>query len=388
MKTEILLLTILSLLPLVSSAHWIVGYVEDAFDSTSPNGRTISLINLATLEEMFGLVGPSGASGTSNIYMMDCEMMPSGCSIGNILNLSLVDDGSGYNSQEIVQVIVTGAGFDVVPNISMTMPFVLTNITVDDTFSSPENEIDLTSNSTTKVFCTGTIETPKGIDSVEAASATLFASTSSKDSPDDNNDHYTNNSCIINTSYGDQDQGTFNCSFLVQYYANSDTWTCTANATDNESTTSQGSDTTFINPLLSIWVSDSVNFSTVDVTTLSEEKTIQIINLGNTKINLSVYGYGASPGDGNSMICTNQNLTITDTKYNLTSSTPGIINPADANLYYANLTSNPVVGKFGLNNRQNDFTNDAINNTYWRVYVEKYSLDTCQGNIIIGATLS
>ena len=383
-----LILIILSFLPLVSSAHWIVGYVEDAFDSTSPNGRTISLLNTNTLEEMFGLVGPTGMSGTSNIYMIDCEMMSGGCSIGNILNISLVGDGSGYNSQETVQLTVTGAGFDVAPNISMTMPFVLTNITVDDAFSAPPNEIDLTSNSTTKIFCSGIFDTPKGEDTVESASATFFASTSTQDSPDDNNDHYTNNSCVINTSYGNSNQGTFNCSFDIQYYANSDYWTCTANATDNASTTSQGSDTTFINPLLSIWVSDSVNFSTVDVTTLSDEKTIQIINLGNTRINLSVYGYGQTPGDGNSMICTNQNLTISDTKYNFTSSNSGAINPVDANLYYTNLTSNPTVGKFGLNNRQNDVTNDAINDTYWRVYVQKKSLGTCQGNIIIGATLN
>ena len=60
-KTLFLLILLLTF-PLTSAAHWIVGYVEDALDATSPNGRTIKLYNSTNLEEIFTIVGPSGPS--------------------------------------------------------------------------------------------------------------------------------------------------------------------------------------------------------------------------------------------------------------------------------------------------------------------------------------
>lgn len=386
MKIEIVLLLI-TILPLVSSAHWIVGYVQDAADATSPNGRTIRLLDMNTTQEMLGIVGPTGQSGTSNVYMMDCELLQTPCVIGDVLSLNLTSDGSGYNS-DTVNVTVTSAGFDIAPNITMTTPLELQNVTVDDIFTSPENEIDLITNSTAKVFCTGVIETYTDINSIDNVTSILYASSSTLQASDDNNNHYSNNTCNINKTYGTASQGFFNCSFDVEYYANSEGWTCQATVTNNLSVSSSGSDATSINPLLSIWVNDTVNFSTVDVTTVSDERTLQVINLGNVKINLSIYGYGQTPGDGNSMVCTRQNLTIGDTKYNLSQSNSGPISLNQADSLYTNLSSFATTEPYGLNFRQNDISNEAFNNTYWRVYVEKQSLDNCQGNIIIGATLS
>lgn len=386
MRIELIIIAI-AFLPLVSSAHWIVGYVEDASDSTSPNGREVLLLHTSTFDTMTGIVGPSGQSGTSNVYMMDCELLPTPCSIGDILSMSLVDDGSGYNS-DTVNVTVTSAGYDTAPNMTMTTPLELQNVTVDDIFSTPENEIDLAANSTSEVFCTGIIETYSDINSVDNVTAVLYASSSTPQSSDDNNNHYSNNTCDINQTYGTASQGFFNCTFDVEYYANSETWTCQATVTNNKSASSSSSDTTFINPLLSIWVNDTVNFSTVDVTTVSDERALRIVNLGNVEINLSIYGYGQTPGDGYSMICNNQNLTIADTKYNLSSSNSGSIDLGQASSLYTNLTSFATIQPYGLNFRQNDTSSEAFNNTYWRVYVQREARDYCQGNIIIGATLS
>jgi len=52
---------------------------------------------------------------------------------------------------------------------------------------------------------------------------------------------------------------------------------------------------------------------------------------------------------------------------------------------YVNLTSSPNVKKFNLDYRKNDLTNDAINVTYWRIYVPLGVSGNCQGNIIFGA---
>ena len=116
-----LLLTSLLIIPEVSAAHWIVGYIEDALDATSPNGRTISILKTSDSNEIFTIVGPLGISGTSNVYMADCELMSTPCIVGDILNITLVDDFTNHNSVETIQVTVTSAGFDMAANMSMTL---------------------------------------------------------------------------------------------------------------------------------------------------------------------------------------------------------------------------------------------------------------------------
>jgi hypothetical protein len=382
----ILLLTVLLVMPQISAAHWIVGYIEDALDTTSPNGRTVSILKTSDSNEIFGIVGPFGMSGTSNIYMVDCELMSTPCIVGDVLNITLVDDFTFHVSQDTIQVTVSGAGFDMAANMSMTSPFIITGTLVDDAFSSPANEIDLTPNSTTTVNCTGVIETFSDIDSISNINSTFYASSSSIAAPDDNNYHYTNNSCYLNKTYGTSKEGEFTCSFEVEYYASPQNWNCFLNITDNVSITMTSTDATSINTLLSIGVNSSINFTKVDSTKLSSEKTIQIINFGNVKINLSLSGYGQTLGDNESMICFQSNISIENMKYNVAVSTPGAMNLSEAELYYTNLSSSPVVEPYELDARQNDLINDAINETYWRVEVPRDARESCQGNIIVGAT--
>ncbi|MCX6750036.1 MAG: hypothetical protein NTZ83_01110 [Candidatus Pacearchaeota archaeon] len=52
---------------------------------------------------------------------------------------------------------------------------------------------------------------------------------------------------------------------------------------------------------------------------------------------------------------------------------------------YVNLTSYPDVKRFNLDYRKDDTTNEAINATYWRIYVPSGATGNCQGNIIFGA---
>jgi len=388
MQNKILLLMLLMTFPLTSAAHWIVGYVEDAADATSPNGRTVKLYNATNLEEIFTIVGPSGPSGTSNIYMIDCEMLPTPCIVGNILNITLVDDGTGHEATAEVQVTVTGAGYDMAPNISMNSPLILSDIEVDDIYPSPEDEIDLTPNATTQIFCTAITTGYESSTSLTNASATFYASTSSPSDPDDNNDHYTNSSCEINTSYGTPLEAKINCSLQIQYYANSDTWECQINVTDNKSYSKTGSNQTFVNTLLAIGTNSTLDFGVVNASELASEKVIEIINYGNVKINISASGYGTTPGDGESMICTNDNISVEHTKYNMTESNPGTITLTQAEALYTNLTSSPITEDLNMNPRQNDIVNEAINDTYWRVYVPQDVAFSCQGRIVLGASVT
>ena len=75
-------------------------------------------------------------------------------------------------------------------------------------------------------------------------------------------------------------------------------------------------------------------------------------------------------------------------KYNVTDPNPGTLDLSGFEDLYINLTSSPVVREFNLNYRQNDVNNEAINETYWRIYVPVGVAGSCQGNIVFGAVKS
>jgi hypothetical protein len=118
-----IILQILILLSVCSAAHYIVGYVEDAKDGTSANEHTILLWNpsVGIQENLTDIIGPNGNSHVSNVYMIDCELLQSGCNINNNLTLKIINNGDNYISGEI-NVTITGAGYDVVNNITLNSP--------------------------------------------------------------------------------------------------------------------------------------------------------------------------------------------------------------------------------------------------------------------------
>lgn len=383
-----LLLAAILISPLTSSAHWIVGFVENALDTTSPDGRTVRLWNPSNAQEIFGIVGPAGISNTPNVYMLDCEGLTTPCQVGDNLNITITDDLSGYTAKNIVQVAVTGAGFDLAPNISMNTPASFFNLTVEDQTTSPINEIDLTPAATTSTMCSGIIEDPEGASSIQAVHAELFSSLSSFGATDDNNDHYTNSSCLINTSYGTANQAQINCTFELEYYARAGSWTCQINATDNYSSSTLASDTTSINTLLALGVDSPMDFGEINAQEVSLEKTSNVTNYGNVEINLSLSGFGQTPFDGNAMECGAQDIAVGYMKYNLTASNSSNLTLSESETIYENLTASPIIKEFNLNFRQNDGANEAVSSTYWRVYVPEGIGSGCTGNIVFGATQS
>jgi len=388
MKSSIVFLLILLtylLLPKVSGAHWVAGYVEDALDGTSPNGRTVRLWNPSNGQEIFGTVGPSGLSGTSNVYLMDCEMLTTSCEVGDKLNLTIVNDGSGYVSRNIVNITVT-SGVDIADNLTINSPPSFVNLTFEDSFSTPLNEIDLTPATNTTTTCSGLIIDLDGESDIFNHSSKVYASTSSWENPDDNNLHYTNNSCIINYSYGNSSTALITCGFYLEYYADSDTWTCQINITDNFTASTIFSDNSFINPLLSIGVAEFISWTDTGAPNMSSEVSTEVINYGNVKINLSLLGYGQTEGDGLAMVCPAENISIENLKYNLTSSNTSQMNLAQSENYYTNMTTVQTNAEFKLSHRQSDITNDAKNDTYWRMYVPTGTGSPCQGYIKMGAT--
>ncbi len=379
------------LIQVCSAAHYIVGYVENAKDGTSPDGKMIILWNseIGLEENVSDIIGPSGNSRTSGIYMIDCELLESGCNITNILTLKVVNNGDNYVSEE-KNVTIGGFGYDIVGNITLNSPPNITNLYVEDDLNFPENEVDLIPADVKEVRCVSIINEYDGETSLTNASAVFFDNSYSYfNDLDDNNYHYTNNSCEINYSYGNQNEAEVICKFDIFYYSNSENWNCTLAIQDNLSIVSKKGDITFINPLLALGVDSIINFDLFGGESVTRESEVNVTNYGNVKINLSLSGYAFQENDGYAMNCTfegeTSNISIDYEKFNLTNSNPGAISLSEFETKYVNLTSSPQIKKFDLDYRKEDIQNEAVNSTYWRIYVPSQVSGECQGNIIFGA---
>jgi len=112
---------VVMLFQLGSSAHYISGWVEDALDGESADGKGVVLWNpsVGISDNLTDIVGATGNSGVSGVYMIDCELLDGGCGVSDILSLKIF--GARYVSW-IVNVTVSGAGYDVPGNLSLNSP--------------------------------------------------------------------------------------------------------------------------------------------------------------------------------------------------------------------------------------------------------------------------
>ncbi len=260
------------------------------------------------------------------------------------------------------------------------------NINIED------GSINLNPNTTKSVNCSVIVTDYNGDTTISNISAELFDNTASgKGFLDDNNDHYTNNSCNISYLYGDGNTVLATCLFDVWYYANEGTWNCSIQATDDDNLTTNESNTSTMEPLLALAVPNSIDYGTVNATEISNQNITNITNVGNVMFNLSFTGYAASQGDGLAMNCTLgsvKNISVEHEKYNLTTFNDSILDFGQVNEIYKNLSGNSIVNLFNLDYRTQDGVDDVHNSTYWRIYVPLGVAGSCQGNIVFGAIQS
>ncbi|MFH1849930.1 MAG: hypothetical protein ABH879_07160 [archaeon] len=223
--------------------------------------------------------------------------------------------------------------------------------------------------------------------------ATFYAYPAMKsNSADDENHHYTNGSCTGNCS-GSGNTGSCDCKFKVEYFANASTWICNATIIDDggNATTrffnlsdSKNKSTT-ISRLIAIDVPSELDYGNLSVTEISGQKIVNITNLGNTHINVSVRGYGGTgtevAGENRSMICAFNDIPVGMQRYSL-----------ENNTQYESMTnvsnSNAVFYPFTLwqriNNNQREFGRD-FNFTYWRLKIPLTVGGSCNGSLVFSA---
>ncbi|RME53532.1 hypothetical protein D6783_01795 [Candidatus Woesearchaeota archaeon] len=264
---------------------------------------------------------------------------------------------------------------DAIVNVTQSLPEVLSVLINDGS-----GNITLNAGTTTLITCNATIRDYNGGGTLANVTATFYDNnTASEGSPDDNNNHYSNTSCTqvnVNGYYAN-----YTCTFNVYYYANNATWVCNVTATDtydfNGSDSGSNYNTTAINPVLALNVTSPIDYGDLAVGDTSGAIEANVTNFGNRDINVTVYGYGATPGDGLAMVCQVGNITIANERYSLNSAdtwaamTPLASTPA----YIANLT---------LPQQTND-TQAVINSTYWRLYVPPNPFGQCNGTVVFQA---
>jgi hypothetical protein len=206
------------------------------------------------------------------------------------------------------------------------------------------------------------------------------------DDPDDNNVHYTNNSCTLNGT----DNGWYinwTCSFMPWYYANNGSWFINVSVHDRYHSTSynvSGTGNFTISALYAINVTDTINFGDMAVgDTSANPIQANITNFGNMRLNITVYGFGGENRTlyaNYSMICDQRNLTSNVERYS--------INQSDLWSGMTPINNTAVtIQAFNIVQRTNDLE-PVVNSTYWRLYIDPASnpYGTCNGTVVFGAS--
>ncbi len=208
------------------------------------------------------------------------------------------------------------------------------NVTVDTllnvTNSAPEilsivinqgNDIVLNAGLNTTVIANVTIRDwdnnySAGFNDSIYVNGTFYYYLNKTDDPDDPNVHYKDSDCEY-AGYIDDYTGYYYCNFSVRYFANNGTWIANVTVKDSYPTHEDNDyNTSTILPIYALNVSNTViDYGDVAVGDTSNAQQVNVTNIGNMPINITVGGYGNTWGDGLSMVCEVGTLQISDEEF-------------------------------------------------------------------------
>lgn len=255
-------------------------------------------------------------------------------------------------------------------NITNAAPEIL-NITV-------ESPVTLNAGSTYPVTCNVSLRDWNGAATLDTINATYFHSSSTLNSANDNNTHYSNSSCSQTALDGFY--ANYTCTFDVYYYALPNTWNCTVFVNDSSGFVSNETIEGSVNDLLALNVTNPIDYGDLAILDFSSDETANVTNFGNVPINVSVYGYGSTTGDGLAMVCDQGNITVDNQRYSVASAVPwGSKTPlTGTNAQIPNLTIS----------KQTLPATPITNTTYWQLYVPPNPFGVCNGTIVFQAESS
>jgi len=265
-------------------------------------------------------------------------------------------------------------------NITIYAKFVnVSSILVDDSVSIPTEQVDLQAGTTKSISCNITAIDPEAYTNITGVNATLYSITTTYDAADNNRTHYTNSSCTFLSGGGQS--ADYQCGFNVWHFAINGTWNCTA-FVQNSYSTDNDTDNTTVNPLFALNISTIViNYNALSPTQVSPNLTVDISNVGNMPMNISVYGFGGEDeliGDGLSMICQINNISVSFERF-------ATNNATDYNTKNQ-LSSTPQ--DIGLTiPAKTAYDEVRTNSTYWQFMVppESHTIGQCNGTVVFQA---
>ncbi|MGV8085992.1 MAG: hypothetical protein ACP5N1_00020 [Candidatus Woesearchaeota archaeon] len=326
--------------------------VSDTLDEVSScsleiDGAVVLIENDFPIDENVPLIFNYTLSNGQHNWTINCNDTNNFTSISDIRNLTI----------------------SITPNID--------NIFLTDNFS-PINQIVLSAGKTRFVNCSVVVSDPEGTDNIVGVSAKLFYYLNSSGDIDNNNTHYTNNSCMLidETSLNK----TFSCGFDVWYYANNGTWYCNATVINGYSVAFSNNVSAIIQSLYAINLTDGLNFGASQSNVPSGNITVNITNFGNMPVNITIQGYAVFLGDNVGMNCSdNTNVTIDSIRFSTNIA---------ANFTQKNSMNGSIQP---LNFRINKQINNTLilNTTYWQISPNPGSVNRiCGGYIIFDAQAS
>ena len=238
------------------------------------------------------------------------------------------------------------------------------------------SSVDLNAGGTKRVNCTAFVYDLNGGDDITYANATLYDTSQGYGKTTDNNYRYRNESCsciVISTN-----NASCSCLFDVWYYANSGSWECNITAYDSYNIGDTAvSNTITVNEVIGIDSSSEIDYGQISVTQTSDEKTADIINIGNVPINITVRGYGGDDRNNpqnSAMVCEQGTIPIGYEKFSITSGQNYDSMTA--------LSNNTISMGITLPVRTNDtsYDNDK-KQSYWRIYIPSSVAGYCNGTI-------
>ena len=164
--------------------------------------------------------------------------------------------------------------------------------------------IELTPNATTTLSCWGVAEDLDGLDALDdtSFSTVIYADSENRFSDPNLTTVYRNDSCDVSGLTVD---GTWNCTYQVQYFAEPSDWTCAINLTNNPVTV-QGqpnvyyndtiNTTTTVEELIALYVHNrTVDFGLRAVdTNYTADTSVRVYNEGNVNLDLDLAAFNSS----------------------------------------------------------------------------------------------
>jgi hypothetical protein len=246
---------------------------------------------------------------------------------------------------------------------------IITNIAIQEI-------INLNPGNTKTITCNATIEDENGADDITSVNATLHRE-KILDFEQNNNNVYINNSCSLISS--SENIAEYSCDFNVYYYAENGTWHCNVTSLDQQGLTNNNYENTTIDTLYAINLSSLIlEYGEIPTNDLSEEKILEVQNIGNMPLTVFVRGYaGSEPEQNYSMICDNsETIPLENQRYSTIADT-------DFN------EKNGLTSTFQeiINNMQKQTTETMISqNTYWNLQTVPMSVTNCEGTIVFSVT--